>query len=153
MHQESSASQGQTYPPLAGHAQVRTGAKTGSICACADVDFEVEFHTRISVSAGSSTPKSRSTPRGSTTAREGSAPICTRPAEAPALPTDSRSTDDHVVELGRVLHNSHVLSLETGVAERSNCGRRSHRQPPLKLLIDPRLGDDSGPRGGKLREL
>ena len=39
MHQESSASQGQTYPPLAGHAQVRTGAKTGSICACADVDF------------------------------------------------------------------------------------------------------------------
>jgi hypothetical protein len=39
VHQESSASQGQTYPPLAGHAQVRTGAKTGSICACADVDF------------------------------------------------------------------------------------------------------------------
>src|SRR6516162_10200961 len=31
---------------------------------------EVESHTQISVSAGSSTPKSRSTPRGSTTARE-----------------------------------------------------------------------------------
>ena len=33
MHQESSASQGQTYPPLGGRAKVRTGAKTGSICA------------------------------------------------------------------------------------------------------------------------
>ena len=33
MHQESSASQGQTYPPLGGRTQVRTGAKTGSICA------------------------------------------------------------------------------------------------------------------------
>src|SRR5262249_45795688 len=31
---------------------------------------EVESHTRNSVSAGSSTPKSCSTPRGSTTARE-----------------------------------------------------------------------------------
>jgi len=33
VHQESSASQGQTYPPLGGHGHVRTGAKAGSICA------------------------------------------------------------------------------------------------------------------------
>ena len=49
------------------------------------------------------------------------------------------------MELGRVLHNNHVLALQAGVTKRSNCGRRFRRQPPLKLLIDPRLGDNAGP--------
>src|SRR5262249_10334582 len=75
------------------------------------------------------------------------APICTRPAEAPALTTDSRSTVYRrpCSEALGYSPQQPCFALEARVAKRSNYVRRFRKQPLFKLLIDPRLGDNAVP--------
>src|SRR5258706_9288103 len=96
----------------------------------------VESHTRISVWSGSSTPKSRSTPRGSMTARDG-----------PRIARAQR-THDHVVQFGRVLHDVRVLALHAGITKRSERLCRFGEESLLEFPIHPRLGYNLRPIAG-----